>query len=150
MPMTVTVFTFLLAFGAGVSVLVQQVVNSNLRVEIGSPWWTGFISYFGGTVAMLVMAVVLREPWPTMEVAQRSHWISWSGGLFGATYIAISILLLSRLGAATMIALMVAGQLVGSLVFDHFGLLGVPVHEINGVRLAGAGLLLAGVILIRY
>jgi transporter family-2 protein len=101
-------------------------------------------------MAMLVMALALREPWPSMQTAARSHWISWTGGLFGATYIALSILLLPKLGAATVIALMVAGQLAGSLVFDHFGLLGIPVHPVSAVRVAGAVLLLAGVVLIRY
>jgi transporter family-2 protein len=149
-PVNLAIFGYLLAVAAGVSVLVQQVVNANLRMEIGSPWWAGFVSYFVGTVAMLAMALLLKEPWPSMELAHRSTWISWAGGLFGATYIAISIFLLPRYGAATVIALMVTGQMVGSLVFDHFGLLGVPVHEVNPVRLAGAGMLIAGVVLIRF
>ncbi|MGH9647341.1 MAG: DMT family transporter, partial [Bryobacteraceae bacterium] len=58
--------------------------------------------------------------------------------------------LLPRLGAATVIALIVAGQMIGSLAFDHFGLLGVPVHPANMVRLTGAALLVAGAILIRF
>jgi transporter family-2 protein len=148
--MNFTVFAYLLAFGAGVSVLIQQVVNSNLRMDIGSPWWAGFVSYLGGTLVMFAMAVMLREPWPSMDMVHRSQWFSWSGGLFGAIYIGISILLLARLGAATAIVLMVAGQMVGALVFDHFGLLGVPIHQVNPVRLAGAALVVAGVVLIRY
>jgi transporter family-2 protein len=150
MPLSLAILASLLAFAAGVSVLVQQVVNANLRFEIGSPWWTGVVSYVGGTLVMLVMAFALRQPWPSMQMISRSHWVSWSGGLFGATYIALSIILLPRLGAATVIALMVAGQMVGSLVFDHFGLLGVPLHPVNAVRLTGAALLLAGAILVRY
>lgn len=150
MPINFAMFGYLLAFGAGVSFVFQQAVNSNLRVEIGSPWWAGFVSYLGGTVAMLVMAVVLREPWPTSETIHRSQWLSWSGGIFGAIYIAVSILLLPRLGAATVIALLVAGQMIGSLAFDQFGLLGVPVHAVNTARMAGAVLLVAGVVLIRY
>jgi bacterial/archaeal transporter family-2 protein len=71
------------------------------------------------------------------------------GGIFGAAYIAISILLLPRLGAATLIALIVASQMMGSLAFDHFGLLGVPVHSTNLLRLMGAALLILGVVLVR-
>jgi transporter family-2 protein len=58
-------------------------------------------------------------------------------------------LLIPRLGAAMVIALIVAGQMLGSLAFDHFGLLGVPVHPANVPRLMGAALLVGGVILIR-
>ena len=74
---------YLLAVGAGISFVLQQAVNANLRAEIGSPWWAGFISYLGGTVVMLLVALVLREPWMSKRVLQRSHLISWSGGLFG-------------------------------------------------------------------
>jgi transporter family-2 protein len=140
----------LIAFAAGVSFVFQQAVNSNLRVEIGSPWWAGFASYLGGTIAMLVVALTLREPFPSAVSVARSHAMSWTGGLFGAIYIAISILLLPRLGAATVIALIVAGQMLGSLVFDHFGLFDLPMHHITAPRVAGAAFLLVGAILVRY
>lgn len=140
---------YLLAFSAGVSFVFQQAVNANLRIEIGSAWWAGFVSYLGGTVAMLLVALLLKESWPSSDVIQRSHWISWTGGIFGAVYIAISILLLPRLGAATVVALLVSGQMIGSLAFDHFGLLGVPVQALTLMRVAGAGLLVLGVIVMR-
>jgi transporter family-2 protein len=54
-----------------------------------------------------------------------------------------------RLGAARVLALIVVGQMLGSLTFDHFGLLGVPQHPASSARLAGAAFLLVGVILIR-
>jgi transporter family-2 protein len=75
--------------------------------------------------------------------------MSWTGGVFGALYIAVSIFLLPRLGAATFIALLVSGQMLGSLAFDHFGVLGLTAHPASPVRLAGAGLLVVGVVLIR-
>jgi transporter family-2 protein len=74
----------------------------------------------------------------------------WLGGLFGAAYLAIAIVLLPRIGAATLIALVVAGQLLSSLLCDHFGWFGVPVHTLDAPRAAGALLLLAGVALIRF
>ena len=99
MPTSVAVFGYLLAFGAGVSFVFQQAVNANLRVEIGSPWWAGFVSYLGGTIAMLLMAALLLQPLPSTQMIYRSHWLSWTGGLFGAIYIAISIILLPRLSS---------------------------------------------------
>jgi hypothetical protein len=49
--------------------------------------------------------------------------------------------LLPRLGAATVIALIVTGQMIGSHAFDHFGLLRVPEHPANLIRLTEAVLL---------
>src|ERR1700694_4780640 len=149
MTIALSVAGFLLAIMAGVSFVFQQAVNANLRAEIGSPWWAGFISYLGGTLAMFAVVIALREPWPSIQAIQRSHWISWIGGLFGAVYIGISILLIPRLGAAMVIALIVAGQMIGSLAFDPFGVVGVPVHSLSLSRLVGAVLLVLGVVLIR-
>jgi transporter family-2 protein len=139
----------MLAVTAGVSFVFQQVVNANLRSEIGSPWWAGFISYLGGTIAILVVAMALREPWPPIQAIQRSHFISWSGGLFGAIYIAVSILLIPKLGTATVITLIVAGQMIGSLAFNQFGFLGVPLHQIGWSRMLGGCFIIFGVALVR-
>jgi transporter family-2 protein len=59
-------------------------------------------------------------------------------------------LLLPRLGAALVVALIVLGQMLGALAFDHFALLGVPENPISLTRLAGVALLVAGVVLIRF
>jgi transporter family-2 protein len=64
-------------------------------------------------------------------------------------YVVIIIVLLPRLGTATVIALFVLGQMIASLAFDNFGVFGVPKHPADMTRIAGALLLVAGVFLIR-
>ncbi|MDR3555386.1 MAG: DMT family transporter [Syntrophobacteraceae bacterium] len=140
----------LLGVGAGVSFVVQQALNSNLRGCLGSASWAAFVSYLGGVITMLIVLLAMREPWLSAESVSRSSWWLWTGGFFGAVYIVISIILLPRLGAATVVALIVTGQMISSLVFDHFGILGVAHHPVSLVRLTGAVLLVAGVVLIRF
>lgn len=140
-------FSLLVVVG-GVSVALQQVLNANLRMELGSAWWAGLISYLAGSLAMLVVIALSREPWLSEATIARSSWVSWMGGLFGAIFISIAILMVPRLGAATVLALIVLGQMLGSLTFDHLGLLGMPQHA--ALRLAGAACLLVGVVLIRW
>jgi bacterial/archaeal transporter family-2 protein len=76
-------------------------------------------------------------------------WYAWSGGLFGGVFILLAILLLPTLGAATLFALVVAGQVLIAVTLDHFGAFGLTPHPIGMTRLAGAALLIAGVVLIR-
>jgi bacterial/archaeal transporter family-2 protein len=118
-----------LAVCAGISFVLQQAVNADLKVSLGSAAWAGFVSYLGGTICMLLLAVVLRDAVPSTSFIARSNWWMWTGGFFGAVYIAISILLVPRLGAATFIAMLVAGQMLCSLVIDHYGLFGVMTHR---------------------
>jgi len=42
---------------------LDQALNTNLRIELGSPWWAAFISYLIGTVAMLTVAIASGGPW---------------------------------------------------------------------------------------
>lgn len=146
----INVVSYLLVVGAGTSVALQQVLNARLRTELGSPWWAGFASYFVGALAMLAIIVASGEPRLSGAMAARASWPSWTGGIFGAIFIGTAILMVPRLGAATVLALIVVGQMLGSLAFDHFGLLGVPQHPANLTRLAGAVLLLLGVVLVRF
>jgi transporter family-2 protein len=138
-----------LAFVAGVSIVIQQALNSNLRFSLGSAAWAGFVSYFVGTLCMVLFAMILRDPVPSASVAGRIPWWAWSGGIFGAIFIALSILLVPRIGAATFIALLIAGQMLGSVVFDHFGVLGLTQRSIDLPRVIGVALLIGGVVLIR-
>jgi transporter family-2 protein len=141
--------TALLAAGAGVSFVMQQAVNADLRTGLNSAVWAGFVSYLGGTLCMLVLALLMRVAVPLIAAVARSNWWAWSGGFFGAVYIAVSILLVPRLGTATFMALLIAGQMLASLAFDHYGLLGVAEHSASPSRLLGAVLLVGGVVLIR-
>jgi len=144
-----TISFSLLVVVAGVSVALQQVLNANLRMELGSAWWAGLISYLVGSLAMLAAIALASEPWLSGAAIARSSWASWTGGLFGAIFIGIAILMVPRLGAATVVALIVLGQMLGALTFDHLGLLGIPQHAATPLRLAGAACLLIGVVLIR-
>ncbi len=149
MTSAVSVFSYLLVVGAGASVALQQVLNANLRTELGSPWWAGFVSYSVGMLAMLAVALAAPGPQLSVPLVGSTSWPSWTGGLFGALFIGVAILMVPRLGPATVLALIVVGQMVGSLAFEHFGLFGLSHHPMSLTRLVGAASLIAGVVLIR-
>jgi len=73
-------------------------------------------------------------------------WV-WAGGVFGAIYVACFTVLVPRIGAAGMICLAVLGQVTASLLLDQFGVLQAP-KPVDGLRLFGALLVLAGVVLV--
>ena len=143
------IFSILLAFGAGVSIVIQQALNSNLRTELNSAAWSGFVSYSAGLACMALLVIALRDPLPPLGTMARIPWWAWTGGVFGAIFIGLGIVLVPKLGAATFIALLVAGQMIGSVVFDHFGWLGLAQRPIDLSRAIGVLLLIAGVVLIR-
>ena len=101
-----------------------------------------------GGVLGLVAAAIARAG-PRTEGWQATPWWAWTGGLCGAVVLSATTIVAPRLGTASMIALVMAGQVFCSIVLDHYGLLGLPVLPVNSRRLTAATLLLAGAALMR-
>lgn len=139
----------ILALAAGVSLLVQVVVNARLRSGLAAWSWAALVSYLGGTLAVAVILLIEKPPWPPALMRNHVPWWAWAGGLFGALYLVFAIICVPRLGAASTVALVVTGQMLASLVFDHFGLLGLVPQAASAPRVLGAALLVAGVVLMR-
>lgn len=139
----------LLAIVIGCLLPVQTGVNAELRTYLGDPVVTALVSFLVGTLGLLIAVLALRLPVPLVAAWSQSAWWQWTGGLLGALFIAAAVVLAPRMGAGTLIAAIVAGQMIGSLVLDHFGWVGFPEHPISALRLLGAGLIILGVALIQ-
>ncbi len=144
--MSLAWFALAVLIGAGLS--VQVGLNAQLRQQFGDPALAALGNFLVGTAALLVYLIVMRANWPSVGTLRAVPATQWLGGLLGASYVAAAALLGPRLGSATLLALIVAGQLLMSLLLDHYGWVGFEPHAMNGWRLLGAALLVVGVVLI--
>lgn len=142
-------FFLLLAVVAGMMMPTQASINNKLSGFVGSPVLSAFVSFVVGTLALLVYILAAGIPLGNIVNAKNAPYIVWTGGILGAFFVAVSILLVPRLGVALTFSLIIAGQMLITLIIDHFGILDVPVREINFVRVIGAALIVIGVVLIR-
>lgn len=141
----------LLALASGLTLALQPPINARLRAAIGDPFWAAVTSFIVGTVALLLVAVVLRAPLPDYANGFRAPWYVWSGGLLGAVYVASTIVVVPRLGAAQMLSLAVLGMMLGALLIDRFGLFGLELRPFSIARILGAAFVVAGVtVMTRY
>lgn len=106
------------------------------------------VSFLVGTLALAVAVLLSRQEVPALSGATQAPWWAWTGGLLGAFLVAASIILTPRLGAATTVTFIIAGQILASIILDHFGLLNLPVHPVTLQRLGGAALVIAGVVVV--
>jgi transporter family-2 protein len=140
-----------LALVGGAGVVVQVGVNSALRRYSGQAVWATLVSFIVGTSAIAVAFLATRQAWPARAQFAGAPWWIWIGGLFGAAYVFSSIIAGTRLGAAPYLACVIVGQLLASILIDHFGWVGFPLHTASPGRIIGAILLLGGVALVlRY
>lgn len=132
----------------GAATALQAPTNAKLMGAVGSPVNAALISFAVGTAGLAVLALFLQAK-PDMAAARALPWYAWVGGLYGAIFVVAAAWGVPRLGVATTITLMVAGQLLLSILLDHFGVMGVPKQPLNLGRMAGVALVVAGVVMVR-
>lgn len=142
-------FFIVLAVIAGMMMPTQAAINNKLAVTINSPVLAALVSFVVGTIALLLYVLAAGIPLGNLLDAKNASAIAWTGGVLGAFFVASTVALVPRLGVALTFSLIIAGQMLVTLVIDHFGLLGVPVKEVNLIRVVGVTLITIGVILIR-
>ena len=138
-------FLRLLALSAGVTLGIQPAVNARLRTAVGDPFWAATLSFLTGSIALIVLALIVRAPLPDFANASRAPWYIWTGGVLGAVYVTSTIVTVPRLGAAQMLSLAVLGMMIAALCIDQFGWFGLAVRPLTALRVIGAVLLVAGV-----
>lgn len=119
--------------------------------SIGSPITAAAISFLSGAVILIIIAAFTARMTGTMPAFHiPPMWYFIAGGLLGCAYVTTSILLTPKIGAAAVMGLAVAGQLLAGLLVDRVGFMGVAVREITAGRAAGAMLLVVGALMIRF
>ena len=147
--MSNTYFYILLALAAGAMMPTQAATNNKMAMVVANPILSAFISFFVGTIALFVYLLVAGVPLANLASAKEAPAVAWIGGLLGAFFVAAAVTLVPRLGVAMTFSLIIAGQMLVTLIIDHFGLLGVPVKEVSLARIGGIVLIAGGVVLIR-
>ena len=143
-----TYLTFIFALVAGAAITVQAGSNSQLRQSLGTPIGALIINYLTGISAILLCALFAGVPVPGSEKIVAAPWWAWLGGVLGIAYGLAVVILGRRMGAATLIATVVTGELICSVLVDHFGWVGFDVHRAGALRITGCGLMIAGLTLI--
>ncbi len=131
------------------SLLAAQVgLNAIMRSHAGSALSAALVNFLVGSAALAAVLLATRVPLPTAAQLGGAPWWVWLAGLSGAAYVASSAVLGPLIGGAAFLACIVAGQMAGSLMLDHYGWLGFPERPVTLLRVAGAALVVLGVVLL--
>jgi len=139
-----------IALVTGAAIAVQSLANSRLRLALGTPVWAAIAQFVVGLVLLIVVAFATRQPAPILGGLGRMPAWAWVGGIVGALFIVVSIVLTPRLGTAVTLATITVGQLIAALALDHYGWLGSPVIRLSLPRLLGVACLMLGIFLMRW
>ncbi|WP_409158522.1 DMT family transporter [Pectobacterium sp. B2J-2] len=148
--------SFSLSLPLGIAVLAGSIVpfqaasNAALGRALGHPLWATLLSLLVSICVLLPILFAARIPVPAVGSALQGPWWIWLGGMSGVAYITAALLLTPKLGASGFIVCVIAGQVMASLIIDHFGLMGLAVKPATLGRIAGVALIIMGMLVVQY
>jgi transporter family-2 protein len=102
---------------AGVGIAWQQATNGRLRQRVGTPLTATLVNFLGGTVLLLVAAVVSVAVSGAPQPLPLEPWL-YVGGAIGVFYIFLSAALVVHTGVLLLGLGTVAGQLLTAFAID--------------------------------
>jgi transporter family-2 protein len=139
-----------LAAAAGGCIALQAAANGALKQQLGDGRFAAFFSICGTILTASLFMLAIRPAPPPLSALRAAPWWTWIGGPLGAVIVLAGATLTPKIGAAAFITAVVGGQVICSLLFDHYGLMNVPEQGITASRILGGLMVFAGVLLVRY
>ncbi|CAO3692801.1 unnamed protein product [Rhizopus stolonifer] len=130
---------FLIVLG-GICIAFQAGCNATLN-KYGGRSFSSVVSFSTGTLCCLIFFLIdiyaVKTPLPTEHV-KTTPWYGWVGGILGAFYVVMNILMVPKYGAATVLSIFVSSQIIMACVIDHFALVGVAQRTFTVWRIIGS------------
>ncbi|WP_294790799.1 DMT family transporter [uncultured Haemophilus sp.] len=128
----------IIALAAGVALATQSAINTQLaKAMSGEAVIATFISFAVGTIVLFFIAWVKTDLWGNLSAIPSQPWWKLIGGVLGAIVVFTTVLLAPKLGITAMLFFIIVGQLITAATIDHFGLIGMPIREVNITKFIG-------------
>lgn len=141
-------FVYLIvALAAGVALATQSAINTQLaKAMSGEAVIATFISFAVGTIVLFFIAWVKTDLWGNLSTVPSQPWWKLIGGILGAVVVFTTVLLAPKLGITAMLFFIIVGQLITATTIDHFGLIGMPIREVNITKFIGLIIVASGLV----
>ena len=128
----------IIALAAGVALATQSAINTQLaKAMSGEAVIATFISFAVGTIVLFFIAWIKTDLWGNLSTVPSQPWWKLIGGIRGAVVVFTTVLLAPKLGITAMLFFIIVGQLITAATIDHFGLIGMPIREVNITKFIG-------------
>ncbi|HZJ13227.1 MAG TPA: DMT family transporter [Methyloceanibacter sp.] len=140
----------LVALVAGGMIALQAPINAEVATRLGHPISAATMSFCVGTIALLALTLIFARNSTNLGALQTMPlYMLLGGGLLGAVYVTVNLVLAPKIGVAAIMALGIAGQLVTALLLDRFGMFELLEREMSVGRVGGVILVLIGALMVR-
>lgn len=130
----------------GMFVSLQGTLNGNLGKKVGTIEST-YLSFFTGTVLLTIVVIFLGDG-NLFKITEAPAW-QWICAIFGFIFIFVTAFSVPKIGVTATNATIVIGQLITSMVVDHFGWFNNEITPFTMKRFIGI-LLMVGALFFIY
>lgn len=136
------------AIAVGVLVAAQPPLNAIVSRAVGSAVGASAIQIFVALSCALLVIIVTGSGEINRATLSTVPWWAYLAGIFGALFVVSGVVIAPVTGALVFFVCIIAGQLLGSMLADHFGAFGLDVREVSLPRVVGFLLVLIGAVLV--
>ena len=138
-----------MALTMGVTVTLQPLMNAILARAIGSPFGAAAISISVAALGAIVMVAITGRGDDEPGDAGLGALVGLPRRPVGTLFVAGGVVIAPVTGAQLFFISVIAGQLIGATLADHFGFFGLDVRPVSLERLLGLALVLGGAFLVQ-
>lgn len=136
-----------MAFLGGMLVAAQGPIYARLAAGLHRDYLLAVFLAFSTAAVLTGTLAILSGSFRNLTVATLTHlplWV-WLGGMFGAMQVVISMQSIPALGVTLFLVIVITGNLVGAVLYDHLGVMGLEVRSFSLMKGLGLLLVVAGV-----
>ncbi len=124
--------------------LLALMVSLNGTVgEVSGNYASSVIIHIVGLIGIIIVLIVTKSKFRNLKSIP---FYMYTGGLIGVLTVIFSNLGFSKLGVSLTVSLGLFGQLVTSIIIDHFGLFNLPVTKFNKKKFIGLVIIIIGIL----
>lgn len=129
---------------------IQQAINGRLGTVVHSPVQATFISFLISWFVILIVTLVVHHTVhiPITAFKQIPKW-GWIGGVLGATFVLMTVILVPIIGAGLTVTTSLIGQIFGSVLVTQLGLWRSIKSPVKRLQVIGILIMLMGVLIIK-
>jgi transporter family-2 protein len=139
----------LIALVTGGLIALQAPINAEAAGRFGHPLTAATMSFCVGTLALILLTALFARHSHLGALKTMPLYMLLGGGLLGAIYVTVNLVLAPRIGVAAIMALGIAGQVFTALLIDRLGLFELLERGLSVGRVSGAALVLVGALMVR-
>lgn len=138
-----------LALLGGVFLAAQGGFNSQLGVQLKSPLAASLIAFIWSSAFAVMFILASGKSLPnTQNLLKIPTYLWFTGALFSVMGISLYYYTIPKLGMASMISLGLCGQLIFSIVANHYGWFGMASNPVSITKIIGMLAMITGIVLI--